>query len=163
MVQNKLSKNPYSTGYVPYHNGVRVDSCPYFVYDDTCISEKYCGVCSKIEDCGYKAIRYKSTSKGIKYDNGKPRIGEMIEDFGPELLEVCKVWEFGANKYGKSNWKEVENGFERYTNAMQRHYLKEKEQIVDDETDILHATHLAWNALARLHFVLEREKANGGK
>lgn len=161
MRENKPSKNPYSTGYAHYHNGIRVDTCKFYISDDRCAISP--DKCSDNPMCFYKSNCIKNASKGVKYDNGKPRIGEMIEDFGPELLEVCKVWEFGANKYGKSNWKEVENGFERYTNAMWRHYLKEKEQIVDDETDILHATHLAWNALARLHFVLEREKTNGGK
>ena len=48
--------------------------------------------------------------KGIKHDNGKLRLAEMIIDFKEPLQELCKVWEFGAGKYGKSNWKEVENG-----------------------------------------------------
>ena len=43
-----------------------------------------------------------STDKGIKYDEGKPRIAEMILDFKEPLLELCKVWTFGADKYGKS-------------------------------------------------------------
>ena len=49
----------------------------------------------------------------MKYDNGKPRIAEMVVDFKGPLLELCKTWEFGANKYEKSNWKYVDNGEER--------------------------------------------------
>lgn len=99
-----------------------------------------------------------STSKGIKYDKGKPRVAEFIQDFGDSLLEVTKVWEFGCEKYGKSNWKDVENGEVRYTNAMLRHFLKEPIKTYDDETNLLHATHLAFNALARLHFIIQKGK-----
>lgn len=144
--------------YKCYQNGVRVDTCPYYIpYDRCAISTDKC---DEDPNCYYKTNCINNDTKGIKYDSGKPRIGEMIEDFGPELLEVCKVWEFGANKYGKSNWKEVENGKCRYTNAMQRHYLKEKEEGLDKETKLHHAIHVAWNALARLHFILE-ETDNG--
>lgn len=93
--------------------------------------------------------------EGIKYDQGKRRLGEMVVDFKDPLLSVCGVWEFGANKYNKSNWKYVENGKDRYTNAMLRHLVEEEEEIIDSESGLLHATHVAWNALARLHFILQ--------
>lgn len=96
--------------------------------------------------------------EGIKYDNGKPRLAEMIVDFKESLLEVCKVWEFGANKYEKSNWKKVENGADRYTNAMLRHLVAEADSPVDKESELRHAAHVAWNALARLKFLLESEE-----
>lgn len=160
MVAWNNRKGPYSTGYAFYHDTARVDDCDYYMPDDRCALSL--DKCSDNPMCFHKT-NCTNHGSGIKYDDGKPRIGEMIEDFGPELLEVCKAWEFGAKKHGKSNWKELDNGLERYTNAMQRHFLKEKDQVVDDETGILHASHLAWNALARLHFVLEKEKANGRK
>ena len=97
-------------------------------------------------------------AEGIKFDDGKPRIGEMIIDFKEPLLELCKVWEYGANKYSKSNWKEVENGLERYTNAMIRHLLSEEKSPVDDESHLLHASHIAFNALARLYFMLQERQ-----
>jgi len=97
-------------------------------------------------------------SSGIKYDDGKPRIAEMLVDFKGPLLELCKVWEFGANKYSKSNWKEVDNGIDRYTNAMLRHLLAEEDSMVDDESNLLHAAHIAFNALARLYFIVENNR-----
>ena len=54
-------------------------------------------------------------NEGIKYDSGKAKIGEMLVSFKRSLLEVCKVYEFGFNKYGKDNFKNVENGYTRYT------------------------------------------------
>ena len=90
---------------------------------------------------------------GIKYDKNKPRLAEMIIDFKEPLESLCQVWEFGANKYGKSNWKQLDNGVERYTNALLRHLIAEDDNLFDDETKLLHAAHIAFNALARLYFI----------
>ena len=97
-------------------------------------------------------------SEGIKYDSNKPRLAEMIIDFKEPLLQLCKVWEFGANKYEKSNWKLVDNGKDRYTNAMLRHLVQEEDSLFDDESKLLHAGHIAFNALARLYFIIESLK-----
>ena len=93
-------------------------------------------------------------SEGIKFDGGKLRLAEMMQDFRLPLSAVCKVWEFGADKYEKSNWKKVGNAIDRYTNAMLRHLMEEEAKPFDDESEILHAAHVAWNALARLHFIM---------
>lgn len=97
--------------------------------------------------------------EGTKYDDGKPRLAEMIKDFAIPLMEVCSVWEFGANKYSKSNWKLVKDGETRYTNALLRHLVQEEYNEYDEESRLRHATHVAWNALARLWFILkDKEK-----
>lgn len=96
--------------------------------------------------------------KGIKYDTGKPRIAEMVIDFADPLIEVSKVWSFGADKYDKSNWKKVYNAIDRYTNAMLRHLIAETDQLRDSESELMHAAHVAWNALARLHFIIQEQR-----
>lgn len=96
-------------------------------------------------------------TQGIKFDGDKPRLAEMIIDFREPLLALCKVWEFGANKYSKSNWKLVDNGETRYTNALIRHLLAEEKDLRDDESGLLHASHIAFNALARLKFILDKD------
>lgn len=105
----------------------------------------------------YDKLKPEKLEEGTKHDDGKPRIGEMIKDFGLPLLEVCKIWEFGTKKYSKSNWKKVEDGENRYTNAMMRHFLAEDTDVgsLDPETQIEHYAHLAWNALARIKFLKE--------
>ena len=95
-------------------------------------------------------------SAGIKYDEGKPTVGEMIKDFAPAIRDVARVWEFGAKKYGKSNWKDLDDAEVRYTNALIRHLLTEEEEDFDKESHLLHATHVAWNALARLFFIIKK-------
>lgn len=96
--------------------------------------------------------------EGIKYDEGKLRIAEMLEDFAEPLQELCKVWQFGADKYSKGNWKLVDNAEDRYTNAMLRHLMAEKLNYRDMESELPHAAHVAWNALARLYFIIYKTK-----
>lgn len=93
-------------------------------------------------------------TEGIKYDSGKLRLAEMMQDFREPLSAVCRVWEFGADKYTKSNWKYVDKAIDRYTNAMLRHLMEEETCPFDEESHLLHAAHVAWNALARLQFIL---------
>ena len=98
-------------------------------------------------------------SNGIKYDKGKPRIAEMVVSFREALLELCKVYEFGLEKYGKDNFRELDNGKNRYINAFVRHMIAEKDNPIDDESGLRNSSHMAFNALAYLYFDL-KEKEN---
>lgn len=92
-----------------------------------------------------------STDKGVKLDEGKPRMGLVLGGFADALLEVGRVGTFGAEKYTDNSWQSVENGEERYTDALFRHLLKYKlGEDRDQESGILHLSHVAWNALAIL-------------
>ena len=98
--------------------------------------------------------------KGSKVDAGKPRMDLVLGGFASALIEVTKVGTFGANKYTDDGWKEVPKGKERYTDAMLRHWVYERSgEDYDDDSGLLHASHLAWNALARLAFILEENKS----
>lgn len=92
----------------------------------------------------------------IKHDNGKPKIVKGLLQFFPLACgEVAKCSEFGGTKYSWEGWSEVENGIERYSEAMARH-LSEGGGI-DEESGLLSAAHVAWNAMAVLELRL-REK-----
>ena len=96
-----------------------------------------------------------STEKGVKLDEGKPRLDLVLGDFADALWCVGVVGTYGANKYTDKGWQEVDNGIERYGNAMLRHYLNYRKGIVfDDESSLLHLAHMAWNALAILQLYL---------
>lgn len=97
---------------------------------------------------------------GLKYDSGKPRMALVLGDFARALLEVGKVGTYGAQKYADSNWLQVENARERYSDAMLRHLLAEELEDYDEESGLLHAAHVAWNALARLELQLRRHITN---
>ena len=96
--------------------------------------------------------------KGIKYDKDKPLAGILL-DFSRSLKAVVDVGTFGAKKYSRGNWLNVENGIEKYTDAMVRHFLDEAANHIDKESGLSHLAHLAWNILAVLELTLrDKEK-----
>lgn len=96
---------------------------------------------------------------GAKLDAGKLRAGLVLGGFARALREVSAVGTYGANKYTPNGWMQVPNGVERYTDAMHRHLLSEASgEARDPDTEILHAAHAAWNALARLDLIVRKSE-----
>jgi len=91
---------------------------------------------------------------GAKLDAGKNQLGSILGDFSNALMAVGEVGSLGAQKYSLGGWKLVPEGQRRYTDAMLRHFFKESTSSYDDELPVLHAAQVAWNALARLEFIL---------
>lgn len=99
---------------------------------------------------------------GAKTDEGKNRLGLVLLGFSRALQEVGKVGTFGADKYTDDGWVEVPDGERRYTDALLRHLFREAEgEAHDPDSELLHAAHTAWNALARLDFVLRKRVDRG--
>jgi len=95
---------------------------------------------------------------GAKLDAGKNRLGLVLLSFARALDAVGQVGTYGANKYTDNGWVDVPDGVNRYTDAMLRHLLKEAVgESHDPDTDLLHAAHTAWNALARLDLMLRNK------
>lgn len=102
---------------------------------------------------------------GAKLDSGKAPIFDGVLQYFPRALKaVAELSDYGANKYAWEGWRSVPNAFKRYSNALGRHILKEKtEGLYDLEirndpkfpAEILHATQVSWNSLARLEKLLE--------
>jgi hypothetical protein len=96
---------------------------------------------------------------GTKYDAEKPRM-----DLLPfEALEaVAEVLTFGAKKYADNNWQKVNCAESRYKAAMLRHLCaQDRGEARDGESGLLHAAHMATNALFILWFEIQREKCEG--
>ena len=99
------------------------------------------------------------TTKGVKLDTGKNRMGLTVMGFARALEAVGEVSTFGAAKYIDNGWIAVPRGYERYTDALLRHLLAEgKGEALDAESELLHAAHAAWNALARLDLLLREQE-----
>lgn len=102
--------------------------------------------------------------EGKKYDEGKNRMGLVLQGFSDALWEVGRVGTFGANKYSPNSWQNLTNGKERYLDALCRHLFKHLQgEKVDDESGLLHLSHLAWNALCLLEFELKESEDNNGR
>ena len=102
----------------------------------------------------------KAGDPGAKFDAGKVRPSLILNDMPRAMLAVAEIGTYGAQKYSEGGWKHVDAGIARYTDAMDRHRLKEGLESHDPDSELLHAAHLAWNALARLELILkEQERA----
>src|SRR3990167_1862280 len=92
---------------------------------------------------------------GAKFDDGKIRADLVLSRFANALEAVSRVGTFGANKYSKDGWLRVENGIERYKDAMMRHWLADAAgEEFDKESGMPHLAHHAWNALAVLELTI---------
>ena len=90
---------------------------------------------------------------GAKLDANKLFAG-ILQQWPRALTAVLEVATFGAQKYTRGGWQYVDNGVERYTDAMFRHLLKEPIETVDTDSGLAHDAHVAWNALSRLELRL---------
>ena len=92
---------------------------------------------------------------GAKLDAGKVEMGLILNGMPRALLQVARVATYGANKYTRDGWLTVPDGPRRYTDAMYRHLNAEaRGELHDADTQLEHAAHAAWNALARLELLL---------
>ena len=96
----------------------------------------------------------KKREEGKKFDDGKP----MLSLLPPSAVEeVGKVLSHGASKYGKENWKLVNDFHDRYISACLRHIMQYQNGEVEDEESGLH--HLA-HAICSLMFIVQVDKNN---
>lgn len=95
---------------------------------------------------------------GLKHDAGKLKAG-ILADFPLALKAIAEVGTFGANKYARNSWQNVDNAIERYTDAMWRHRLSEG---VDDESGLPHYYHELWNMMVIVE-LKEREKTTSDR
>ncbi len=102
----------------------------------------------------------KQVTGAIKYDAGKAPVYQGAIDYFPRAIEaVAGISQFGASKYAWKGWEAVDDGYNRYSNALARHLLKPGiEGPFDSDSGLLHDAHAAWNALARLELYLRDEE-----
>ena len=83
----------------------------------------------------------------------------LLAYFTRACRSVAAVSTFGATKYAWKGWESVPDGFERYSDALARHLTREGlGESTDKDSGILHAAHIAWNALARLELMLKEKQ-----
>ena len=85
------------------------------------------------------------TGGGRKDDLGKAPIFQGVLRYFPRALEaVARISEYGSKKYAwGTKWWKLEDGFERYSDALVRHLGKEAIEECDAESGLQHAAHRA--------------------
>lgn len=97
---------------------------------------------------------------GAKLDAGKSPVFRGLLDYFPRAcLAVADISAQGAAKYSWRGWEKVEDGVNRYSDAMVRHIVNSSIEGDYDPEGFLHRAQIAWNALASLELYL-REKKN---
>lgn len=116
---------------------------------------------------------YAPNTPGAKLDAGKAPVWQgSLAYFPRAYIKIAELSAYGANKYAWKGWESVPDGVNRYSNALGRHAVKEtiegpwdKEIEADPKYPacVLHATQVAWNALARLELILREQEKKTGK
>ena len=91
----------------------------------------------------------KKIELGIKFDMGKPRWELLPLDV---IEQVVKILTMGAEKYKDDNWKYIPDAKERYSAALQRHFMSywksnhhgspTEEDTYDKDSGLNHLFHL---------------------
>lgn len=151
---------------VDLFNGIYSQNCYYDIHEmygafyrtvkkcpDT--AEKFSQVefFKNLDECQSINRGERNADTGLKYDGGKLKAG-ILEDFPLALKAIAEVGTFGAKKYARSSWQNIDNAVERYTDAMWRHRLSEG---VDTESGLPHYYHELWNMMVIVE-LKEREK-----
>lgn len=96
---------------------------------------------------------------GVKHDQDKPHMNLLFQEVPNALVEVSKALRMGELKYGRENWKKVDNLEDRYLAALLRHLVAiQMGEKQDKESGLSHLAHVAVNAM----FLLDYE-VRGGK
>lgn len=106
-----------------------------------------------------------SNQPGAKFDaNKSPVFRGALQYFPRALKAVADLSKNGAAKYSWKGWREVDDGPNRYGDALARHITDEAIEGVwdlkamNDPThpyNVLHAVAQSWNSLARTELMLE--------
>jgi len=101
----------------------------------------------------------RSIPGAVKYDSGKSPVFRGALSYFPYALEaVARVSEFGAKKYAWNGYLYVEDGINRYSDALGRHLLWEaKGEVCDVDSGLPHGWHSTWNALAITELKIRRD------
>lgn len=91
----------------------------------------------------------------LKFDTGKLRYDLIPVEATKALAEVLT---YGAKKYKPGNWKHCEDT-ERYIAALMRHLEAHRSgELYDEESGMLHMSHVLTNAAFMMYFLTNSEK-----
>lgn len=114
-------------------------------------------------------VKQNDNNKYIKEDNGKVAERQNDNKIKLSLLptvalrEEAKVWQFGAKKYSRDNWKKLwgDKTINTCMDSLLRHAFSILEgEDIDNESGLYHAAHIRCNAAMILEYYDRLEKSN---
>lgn len=97
---------------------------------------------------------------GAKLDAGKSPVFRGLLDYFPRAcLAIAQVSEAGAKKYSWKGWEKVDDGVNRFSDALVRHIVNESIEGEYDPEGFLHKAQQAWNACAALELFLRQKES----
>lgn len=101
--------------------------------------------------CTHLDLNTSKPGEGLRFNKGKRRYDLIPVD---ALAALADLFTIGANKYAERNW-EKGMSYQSVIASLDRHWNDFKAGIDrDPETGCLHITHVVWNAMALLTFML---------
>ena len=94
-----------------------------------------------------------SEAKGKKFDNGKPDLSFIP---GIALNEAAQVLMFGADKYGKANWKAGIHHQRLIASALRHLTAYNDGQDTDPESGLSHVSHALVNLMMLIWMMANR-------
>ena len=82
----------------------------------------------------------------MRFNSNKPQLSYML-DADIAMNGMCKVFEFGAKKYARSNWKKGLPANEIMDSMLRHMQAYTNGEVLDQESGLPHIDHITCNAV----------------
>ena len=86
------------------------------------------------------------TDKGTRYNSGKTQLSYML-NADVAMKGMCDVFEFGAQKYARNNWKKGLDTNEVMDSLLRHLTSYANGEVLDPESGLPHIDHITCNAV----------------
>lgn len=100
----------------------------------------------RADDMDWTATTESDADKALRFNAGKTQLSYML-DADVAMKGMCEVFEFGAQKYARGNWKKGLNTQEVMDSLLRHMTAYANGEILDPESGLPHIDHITCNAV----------------